>query len=105
MAIPVLYWMIECTKCGARRVVHDSWLLPVPDPEGRRITGGGHGGPALPERHGCVNACSAPMRAIGSLREPTDTRMWLHDPHLLIDLDDRQIEEWRELIRREAPTH
>ena len=26
MAIPVLYWMLECAECGSRLVAHDSYL-------------------------------------------------------------------------------
>ena len=45
MAIPVLYWMLECTECGSRLVVHDSYLefVGTSDPEPK--PGAGYGGP------------------------------------------------------------
>lgn len=48
----------------------------------------------------CVNECQAPMRTIGSMWEPTDTSMTLHDPRIRMDLDPQQLAEWRDLIAR-----
>jgi hypothetical protein len=39
------------------------------------------------------------MRAIGSIFEPQDRTMWLHEPHKPIAMDQRQIDEWLRLIR------
>ena len=99
MAIPVLYWMLECTSCGARRVVYDRYLVfegsakPNPDDDD------GYVGPPLPERHSCAKGCTGPLRAVGSLFEPDEEIMWLFDPHVPFQLTRSQSEEWQRLIR------
>jgi hypothetical protein len=99
MALPFLYWMLECKHCGTRRVVHDTYLQfvgtshPFPEP------GEGYGGPPLEERYGCTKGCSQQMQVIGAIFGPGDTKMWLHKPHIPVDMDPSQIEEWRRLIR------
>ncbi len=100
VAIPVLYWMLECTGCGTRRVVRDCYLVFVgtpndPDP----AEGAGYSGPPLPERYRCTKGCPAPMRAVGSIFEPRDRTMWLHEPHRPIEMDQHQVDEWLRLIR------
>ena len=99
MVIPVLYWMLECTTCGSRLVVHDSFLRFVgtsdPDPP----TGGGYGGPPLPERYTCTKGCSRPMKVIGSIFNPDDEEMWLHKPHVPVKMTKAQSDEWRQLIQ------
>jgi len=99
MALPVLYWLIECTKCGARRVVYDSYLLLVGATNPRPAPGAGYSGPPLPERYKCKKDCAAKMRVIGSLFEPQACTMWLHEPHKPIQMTRIQINEWRQLIR------
>jgi hypothetical protein len=98
MAIPVLYWMLECTECKLRRVVRDSYLqfVGTDDPNPRR--GAGYGGPALPERTSCANGCSGPMKAIASIFNPDDVEMWLHEPHVPVAMTKAQLHEWRQLI-------
>jgi hypothetical protein len=39
------------------------------------------------------------MRAVGSIFEPQDRRMWLHKPHRPIEMDQFQVDEWLRLIR------
>lgn len=108
VAIPVLYWMLECTGCGRRCVVRDSYLKFVGTPEKNQVKSvveqhamadEGYDGPPLPERHSCPDGCSQPMRAVGSISGPGDSTMWLHEPHQPIEMDRTQIEEWLRLIR------
>jgi hypothetical protein len=98
--IPVLYWMLECTACGSRFVVHDSYLKFVgtrdPNPPEE---GAGYGGPPLPERHTCTKGCSRPLKAVGSIFSPEDETMWLHEPHLPVEMTKAQSDEWRRLIQ------
>ncbi len=99
MAIPVLYWMLECTECGTRCVVYDSYLKFVgtsdPDPP----DGAGYEGPPLPERYPCTKGCSRPMRAIGSIFDPDDKTMWPHEPRVPVAMTQAQLNEWRQLIQ------
>lgn len=99
MAIPILYWMLECPKCGARRVVHDSYLAFIGTSDSDPAEGAGYGSTPLGERYRCPNGCSQPMRAIGSISRPTDRTMWLHEPHKPVEIDQRQADEWMRLIR------
>ena len=39
------------------------------------------------------------MRAVGSIFEPQDRTMWLHEPHRPIEMDQHQVDEWLRLIR------
>lgn len=55
--------------------------------------------PPIPERYRCTKECPAPMRAVGSISKPQDRNMWLHEPHRLIEMDQRQVDEWTCLIR------
>jgi len=98
VAIPILYWMLECTGCGTRRVVYDCYLVFVGSNDNFE-PGSGYSGPPLPERYSCAKRCAAPMREVGSIFEPQDRTMWLHDPHREIEMDRHQIDEWRRLIR------
>jgi len=99
MAIPVLYWMLECTACGTRFVVHDSYRKFVgystPDPQ----PGDGYGGPPLPERYTCAKGCSRPLRPIGAIRGTDDEEMWLHDPHVPVKMTRARTKEWQQLIQ------
>jgi len=99
MAIPILYWMLECTACGSRLVVHDCYLRFVGTSDPYPNLGGGYEGPSLPERYRCTNGCSGPMKAIGSIFRPNDKEMWLHDPHVCVSMTKAQLNEWRQLIR------
>ena len=99
MALPILYWMLECTGCGTRRVVRDSYLIFVGTSEPNPPPGAGYGGPPLPERYDCTNGCSQRMRVIGSIFEPEDRTMWLDEPHEPVELDQQQTEEWLRLIQ------
>jgi len=99
MAIPILYWMLECMACGSRFVVHDCYLRfvgtsgPYPSPDS------GYEGPPLPERYKCTKGCSGPTKAIGSIFRPNDKAMWLNDPHVCVNVTKAQSTEWRQLIR------
>ena len=99
MAIPVLYWMLECTGCGSRLVVHDSYLEFVGTSDPNPPPGAGYGGPPLPERHTCTKGCSRSMNALGSIFNLDDRTMWLHDPHVPIEMTKIQSGEWRRLIQ------
>ena len=98
MAIPVLYWMLECTACGTRLVVRDTYLKFVGTSEPNPAPGAGYGGPPLPERYTCSKGCSRPMTPIGSIFSPDDQKMWLHDPHVPVRMTTAQAKEWRHLI-------
>ena len=93
-----MYWMLECTGCGARRVVYDSYLVSGAG-EGPNDTQGNYGGPPLEERYRCLKACNQGMRAIGSIHEPGDQTMRQYKPYVSTNLDQSQIEEWSRLIR------
>ena len=104
MAIPILYWMLECTSCGSRLVVHDCYLifLGTSDSDHPMNFNNRYGGPPLPERYKCTKGCSQPMKAIGSIFRPNDKEMWLHDPHVCVKMTKAQSKEWRQLIRAAA---
>jgi len=78
--------------------VYDTYRLFVGTTDARE-PGAGYGGPPLPERYKCKKGCSGLMRVIGSLFEPQDRTMWLHEPHTPIQMTRSQINEWRQLIR------
>lgn len=99
MAIPILFWMLECTGCGARLVVHDRYLKFIATGSQRLPPGAGYGGPPLPDRHTCSKGCAEPMMAIGSIGGLGDPTMWLHDPHVSIEMTKAQSDEWRRLIQ------
>ena len=99
MALPTIYWLLECTKCGARHVVHDTYLVFVGTTDPHPVFGAGYRGPPLPERSNCKKGCCAAMRVIGSLYKPDDHTMLLHEPRKRIKMTRRQINEWRQLIR------
>jgi hypothetical protein len=105
MAMPILYWLLECGTCRRRRVVHDVYLAFVGSGSAED-TGEGYGGPPLEYRYDCLKGCPGPTRVVGSIASPTDTAMWQHQPRKRIDLDRRQSEEWWRLLREagfEAP--
>jgi len=99
MAIPILYWMLECTTCRTRRVVHDCYLEFVGTDMDEPAEGAGYGGLPLPERYTFLRGCAGPTRPIGSLFSPHDTEMWLHEPHVPQLLDRQQRDEWLSLMR------
>jgi hypothetical protein len=99
MGIPVLHWMLECTECGTRLAVYDTYLKFLGTSEPNPMPGAGYGGPPLPERYKCANGCRWPMRAVGSIFDLQDDTMWLHEPHVPIKMSKVQLEEWRRLIR------
>jgi hypothetical protein len=99
MAIPILNWMLECTGCGSRRVVQDTYLKPLPDAPGReRNPFGNYGGPPLEKRYRCTKGCSSALRPIGSIFDSDDTEMWLFRPHVRVEMTVEQRREWRALI-------
>ena len=91
--------MLECSGCGARRVVHDTYLKFVGTSNPNSAPGQGYGGPPLHERYACAKGCSRPMKTIGSVWEPDDDEMWLHKPHVVVKLTPEQSKEWRQLIQ------
>ena len=99
MAIPILFWMLECTGCGARLVVHDSYLKFIGTGSQSLLPGAGYGGPPLPDRHTCSKGCAEPMMAIGSIGGLGDPTMRLHDPYVLIEMTKAQSDEWRRLVQ------
>jgi len=98
MAIPVLYWMLECSGCGTRRVVLDSYLEFIGTPKANRMPGTGDGGKPLHERYGCAKGCAQPMKTIGFKWDRDDEEMWLDEPYVLVKLTSEQTNEWRQLI-------
>jgi hypothetical protein len=98
MAIPRLYWMLECTGCEARFVVFDSYLKFVGTRNPVPYDGEGYEGPPLPERHTCPRRCVHPLTAIGSIGHPSERTMWLSKPHVPVEMTEEQIQEWRLLI-------
>lgn len=98
MAIPTLYWMLECTECGTRFVVHDEYLKFVGNSEPNPGLGAGYGGPPLPERYTCARGCSRRLKVIGSIFDPEDKEMWLHAPHVPVWMTGALMNEWRQLI-------
>jgi hypothetical protein len=104
MAIPVLYWMLECTACGSRRVVHDCYLVFVGSSDPNPAPGEGYEGPPLPARYTCTKGCRRPMKAIASITHPSDEEMWLHQPHVRVRMTKEQADEWRRLLRWQVLT-
>jgi len=98
MAIPALYWMLECTACGSRFVVYDTYLKFVDTSKPIPVSGEGYEGPPLPERYECAKGCSRSLKAIGSIFRPDDEEMWLHTPHVPVKMTKAQSQEWRQLI-------
>jgi hypothetical protein len=99
MAIPTLYWMLECTGCGNRFVVYDSYLKFVGISDADAHPGAGYEGPPLPERHRCPGGCASPLKTIASIFHPADREMWLHKPHVPVEMTKVQAEEWKRLLR------
>ena len=98
MAIPRLYWMLECTGCRRRFVVYDSYLKFVGTRNPIPYDGEGYEGPPLPERHKCSEGCLHPLKAVGSISFPGDRTMWLFQPHIPVEMTEDQIGEWTRLI-------
>jgi hypothetical protein len=99
--IPILYWMLECRKCGARRVVHDCYQ-EFTGGKDADILWGGYGGLSQPDRYRCLKGCWGAMRAIGSVWSPNDESTWPHEPHKPEQMSNDQCEEWKRLIRGDA---
>jgi len=111
MAIPVLYWMLECTACGSRLVVHDSYYAFIGNPDRKSslgtdnilkefdAMGRGYGGPPLTERYTCKKGCAQSMKAIGWVHSLTDETMWLQDSRMSIKMTRAQRKEWMELTK------
>jgi hypothetical protein len=59
---------------------------------------GNYGGLPLEKRYECLNACAKGMRTVGFIWEAGDETMWQHTPHVQIQLDRPQIDEWSRLI-------
>lgn len=93
MALPVLYWMLECRGCGGRRVVRDSYRRFVGGPSAE-FAGGGYGGPPLEERYDCRHRCGSGMRVVGSVFGAADSHMWTHEPHQRVPLSVWQRGQW-----------
>ena len=98
MAIPVLYWMLGCTECASRRVVHDSYLEYLGTSARVPPAGAGYGGPPLPERYDCLKGCLQELRAVGAISTPEDRILWLNEPPVPIAMNQHQLDEWSRLI-------
>lgn len=98
MAIPTLYWMLECSGCHCRFVVYDSYLVFLgtdrPDPQ----PGDGYGGPPLPMRYSCVRGCADTLHAVGSIHQLDDTQMRLNIPSMSMEMPEHLEKEWRYLL-------
>ena len=109
MAIPILYWMLECDACRTRFVVRDSYYKSVgvsPDEYVRRpngsigpLPGAGYGGPPLEKRYTCARGCTGSLTPVASVLTPNEENMWLHRPHEQVAMTPGQREEWSRLIR------
>jgi hypothetical protein len=122
LALPLLYWMLECPRCGTRRVVRDQnvhysydpksdtrrkpGVSFVPDSGALPSVGIGYGdvpGPPIEERYSCSKKCSGSLRVVGSIFRPQDREMRLRtgprEPIKIIKMDQQQIDEWLRLIR------
>jgi hypothetical protein len=93
MPMPMLYRMLECTRCRSRRVVHDIYLEIVGDDPGG-IPGVKYGGRPISERYGCLGGCPETPRIVGSIFSPDDARRYLRTPHEPRPLGARQRREW-----------
>ena len=98
-AIPVLYWMLECTECHTRFVVHDCYLVFVGAKGPFSMPGEGYEGPPLPERYTCAKGCARPLKVIGCIHDPDEEEMWIEKPYGRVQMTEVQAQEWRDLIR------
>lgn len=96
MALPVLYWMLECPRCGSRRVVRDTYLEWL---GGAGPPGSGYGGRPLPSRYRCPEGCDGEPRVIGSIFSVADDEMMIEGARRK-GMNERQREEWKKLIRK-----
>jgi hypothetical protein len=101
MAMQILYWMLECPRCGARRVVHDCFQEFIGG-KYAGFPGGGYGGLSLPDRYRCLRGCWGPMRAIAWVDSADVETMWLTEPHQRQQMSKEQSEEWVRLIQEQA---
>jgi len=96
MAMPPLYWMLECGTCRGRRVVRDTYLEYVGTGS---APGDGYGGRPLEYRYDCTKGCPGPTRVVGSITSPTDTDVTQPQSKKSTRMDLRQSEEWWRLLR------
>ncbi len=106
MVMPASYWMLECTGCGARRVVLDTGNgrehVVSPDPEAP--PGSGYTGRFVTERYACANQCDQPMLDLGSIScvdEKQEMKLPMRlqrEPLDRVKLTKAQSDEWRQLI-------
>ena len=107
MAMPVLYWLLECTKCGARRVVRGTWLEAVRPPDidpsgGWPIPGSEYGGQGLDERNRCLR-CLGKVRKLASTFSAQSREMSDYDADgkyksVHREMTQEEFEEWTALI-------
>ena len=102
MAIPILYWMLECDACHLRWVVHDSYLEYIGSENANLAPGEGYGERPLEERYPCPKGCNGRPSVIGSLFSADDEVMWLYRPHEPRRLSRGQRDEWQTLIAQAA---
>ncbi len=90
--------MLECSGCAYRFVVHDSYLKFVGTSDSKADEGDGYAGPPLPERYECPRGCAPPLKVIASIFAPEDRDMWLHEPHVHVEMTKFQADEWQRLL-------
>jgi hypothetical protein len=91
--LPVLYWMLECSHCGGRRVVRDMYRLPTRGSV-TSLAGGGFDGPALEERYHCLKGCAARVMIVASVLGPWHTTMWIQEPYEPLTMTLPRRAEW-----------
>jgi hypothetical protein len=96
MALPVLYWMLECPRCRSRRVVRDTYLEWL---GGTGPPGSGYGGRPLPARYPCPEGCDREPRVIGSIFKVGDEEMMVAESRRK-KMNERLRKEWTTLIRK-----
>ena len=97
LAIPTLYWMLECTGCHCRFVVHDCYLVLVPTSNSNLLIPNEYSGPPLPLRYSCVRGCTDRLQTVGSISRPDGDNMSLIDPRIPVSMSDAMCEEWQYL--------
>jgi len=102
MALPPLYWLLECTVCKARRVVHDTHLEFTGEGvghDGCLEPGEGYGDRTIAQRYGCLAGCAPDPRVIGSIWSLPDGEMTEYVSRETRELTADELGEWERLAR------